>query len=252
MTITGFRFVEGKTYLHRRHPLAKLIASLALIAALLLFESPAVPVLFALFLIAAYVSSGIGIQRYLQVARRFIPFAVLIVLAHLLLLRQSGPVSGLLLSGLERALEIFDLLVVVDLFVAVTDPVDLTDSILWGMRPLGRIGVPVDELSLTLMIAFSFLPLMGAEVERLSMGQGTRCGFGGGLASRVRGTVPLLGALFVGVMRRAEELELSLAARHYKLGGARRTSGHAGLAAADYLFCAVAVALLAAGVYANL
>jgi energy-coupling factor transport system permease protein len=252
MTITGFRFVEGESYLHRRHPLAKLLALLALIVALLLFESPAVPAVCALILLAAYMSSGLGMRRYLQVARRFILFAVLIVLAHLLLLRQSGPASELLLSGLERALEIFDLLVLVDLFAAVTDPVDLTDSILWGLRPLERVGAPVHELSLTLMIVFSFLPLMGHEVERLSLAQGTRCGFGGSLVSRVRGTVPLLGALFVGVMRRAEELELSLSARHYRLGGVNRSAGHARLAAADYIFCAAALALFTAGVYAKL
>jgi energy-coupling factor transport system permease protein len=252
MTITGFRFVEGETYIHRRHPLAKLIASLALIAALLLLESPAVPAAFALILFAAYVSAGLGIRRYLLVVRRFILFAVLIVLAHLLLLRQSGPASELMLAGLVRALEVFDLLVIVDLFTAVTDPVDLTDSIVWSMRAFERVGAPIRELSLTLMIVFSFLPLMGNEVERLSLAQGTRCGFGGSLVSRVRGTVPLLGALFVGVMRRAEELELSLAARHYELSAENRAAGHAPFAAADYLLCAAAVALFAAGVYAKL
>ena len=252
MTIPSIQFVEGDTYLHRRHPMAKLAVFLLLIVGLLISESWIVPVAAAALLFAVHLAAGLGTGRYLGVAKRFLFFALLIVLAHLLLLRQSGPVPERLVSGFVQAVRIFDLLVLAGLFTAMTDPVDLTDALILGMRPLERMGVRTGELSLTLMIVFSFLPLMGDEVERLAIAQGTRCGFGGGPCSRIRNSVPLLGALVVGIMRRAEELELSLAARRYNITGASRTNGGMRMAGADYLFCAIAVALFAVGIYAKL
>ncbi len=252
MTVTGIQFVEGDTYLHRRHPMAKLVVFLMMIAGLLMFESWIVPVAAAALLPAVQLGAGLGMERYFGIARRFLFFALLIVLAHLFLLRQSGPVPERLMSGLVQSVRIFDLLVLAGIFTAVTDPVDLTDALIRGMRPLERAGARTGELSLTLMIVFSFLPLMGGEVERLAIAQGTRCGFGGGPYSRIRNSVPLLGALVVGVMRRAEELELSLAARRYSITGALRTDGGMRMAGADYLFSAIAVVLFAVGVYAKL
>lgn len=252
MTVPSIQFVEGDTYLHRRHPMAKLAAFLLLIVGLLISESWIVPVAAAALLFAVHLAAGLGTGRYLRVAKRFLFFALLIVMAHLLLLRQSGTVPERLVSGFVQAVRIFDLLVLAGLFTAMTDPIDLTDALIVGMRPLERMGVRTGELSLTLMIVFSFLPLMGDEVERLAIAQGTRCGFGGGPYSRIRNSVPLLGALVVGIMRRAEELELSLAARRYNITGTSRTNGRMRMAGADYLFCAIAVVLFAMGVYAKL
>lgn len=252
MTVPYIQFVEGDTYLHRRHPLAKLVVLLVLIAGLLLFRSWIVPVVAAVLMLAAYAKADLGIARYLGVARRFLLFALLIVLAHLLLIRQSGSVPDRLVSGSVQAVRIFDLLVSASLFIAVTDPVDLTDALVRKIRPLERVGLNAGELSLTLMIVFSFLPLMGDEVERLATAQGTRCGFESSPVSRIRNSVPLLGALVVGVMRRAEELELSLAARRYDMTGARLEDGGMRITGADYIFGAIAVALFAAGVYAKL
>ncbi len=252
MAIPGIQFVEGDTYLYRRHPMAKLIVFLMLIAGLLLFRNRAVPAVACVLLFVSYLGAGLGMGRYLKVAGRFLFFALLIVVAHLVLLRQSGSVPERLMSGFVQAVRIFDLLVLAGLFTAVTDPVDLTDALIRGMRPLERAGVRTGELSLMLMIVFSFLPLMGEEVERLAIAQGARCGFGRGPVLRIRNSVPLLGALVVGIMRRSEELELSLAARRYDTTSARRTDGGLRMAGGDYVFSAIAVALFAVGVYAKL
>ena len=252
MAIPGIQFVEGDTYLHRRHPMAKLIVFLMLIAGLLLFRNRAVPVAAGVLLFASYLSAGLGAGRYLRIAGRFLFFALLIVFAHLILLRQSGSVPERLMSGLVQAVRIFDLLVLAGLFTAVTDPVDLTDALIRGLRPLEKAGARTGELSLMLMIVFSFLPLMGYEVERLAIAQGTRCGFGRGPVLRIRNSVPLLGALVVGIMRRSEELELSLAARRFDMTSARRMDGGLRMAGADYMFSAIAAALFAVGVYAKL
>jgi biotin transport system permease protein len=252
MTVPGIQFVEGDTYLHRRHPMAKLVVFLMLIAGLLIFESRIVPVAAAALLFAVQLGAGLGMKKYLGVARRFLFFALLIILAQLLLLRQSGSVPERLMSGLVQAVRIFDLLVLASLFAAVTDPVDLTDALIRGMRPLERVGARTGGLSLMLMIVFSFLPLMGGEVERLAIAQGARSGFGGGPYSRIRNSVPLLGALVVGIMRRAEEVELSLAARRYDITGARHMDGGMRMTGADYIFSAIFMALFAVGVYAKL
>lgn len=252
MAAARIQFAEGDTFLHRRHPLAKLVVLALFVTGLLVFESRAVPIAVCALLLAVHLDPRIGLGRFAHVARNYALFGFLIVLANLLLLRQAGTALERISAGLVQALRIFDMLVVMSLFVGVTDPIDLTDVAIRGMRPIDRTGARLGELSLMLMVVFSFLPLMGEEVERLAVAQGTRCGFGRGPVSRIRSAVPLLGALVVGVMRRAEELELSLAARRYSpVAAGGRASGRR-ITGADCLFGGSAMILFVAGIWAKL
>ena len=192
-----------------------------------------------------------GAARYLEVARRFVLFLLFILAAHIFLARGPAPLSARILSGLVQGLRVFDLLAAASLFLAVTDPVDLSDSFIDLLRRPGGGGRRIEEASLMLMIVFSFLPLVAEEAGRLRTAVGTRCGFGGGLVRRARSSVALLAALVVGIMRRAEELEISLAARGYSSGSPRGGRG-ARPGAWDAALLAVSIILFAAGLYAQL
>lgn len=103
-----------------------------------------------------------------------------------------------------------------------------------------------------LMVVFSFLPLVAEEAGRLTTAVATRCGFGGGLSMRARNGVALLAALVVGVMRRAEELEISLAARRYTIERACRRPSGTRPGAWDVVLLVLSLSIFAAGVYAQL
>jgi len=251
MAVPVLRYIQGDGCLHRRHPLVKLAILILLYAALFLLEGWYVPVGMGLALLAAHACVKGGPGRYLGVARRFVVFFFFIILAHLFLMREAGSLSSRVLSGLVQGMRVFDLLVATGLFLAVTDPVDLSDSLLDLFRPLDRNGHRLAAASLMLMVVFSFLPLAADEAGRLRTAVGARCGFGGGLRLRARNAVALLAALFVGVLRRAEELEISLTARRYAVERARRVSG-ARPDAWDVALLLLSLFIFAAGVYAQL
>jgi energy-coupling factor transporter transmembrane protein EcfT len=251
MDIPGIHYVEGDSFLHRRHPLAKLTVLLLLFAALFIFREWFVPLGVAALILAAHLHPRLGIGRFFLLARRFVLFLALIICANLILARQQGPLSARAAAGLLQGLRVFDLLAATGLFLAVTDPVDLADSLLALLRPLGKAGFPLGGLSLLLMVVFGFLPLVGDEAGRLGMALATRCGFGGGLVERARKAVPLLAALVVGIMRRSEELQLSLAARGYNVELPKRLYMKRPLNRIDYIVCGVCVALFVIGVYAQ-
>jgi len=249
MSVPVTRYLQGDGCLHRRHPLVKLAILVLLYAALFLFGRWHVPAALGIALLAAHACLKGGAVRYLEAAGRYIPFLLFIVAAHVFLIRGAAPVSSRVSSGLVQGLRVFDLLAATSLFLAVTDPIDLSDSFIDLLRPLGGRGRRIEAVSLMLMIVFGFLPLIGEEAERLGTAVGTRCGFGGSPRLRARNAVALLAALVVGIMRRSEELEISLRARRYSLERARRCAG-AGPGAWDVALLVIAIFIFAAGLYA--
>lgn len=252
MAVPVLRYIHGDGCLHRRHPLVKLAILILLYATLFLLKGWHVPAGIGLALLAAHACVEGGSGRYLGVARRFIIFFLFIIAAHLFLMREAGSLSSRVLSGLVQGVRVFDLLIATSLFLAVTDPVDLSDSLLDLIRPLDRTGRRLGGASLMLMVVFSFLPLVAEEAGRLTTAVATRCGFGGGLSMRARNGVALLAALVVGVMRRAEELEISLAARRYTIERACRRPSGTRPGAWDVVLLVLSLSIFAAGVYAQL
>lgn len=251
MGVPVLRYIDGDGCLQRRHPLVKLAILVLFCAGLFLFEGWRAPAVLGVVLLAAHALVKGGPGRYLEVAKRFVFFLLVIVAAHIFLMRGIDSLSSRALSGLAQGLRVFDLLVAAGLFLAVTDPVDLSDSLVDFLRPVGGTGRRLEAASLMIMVVFSFLPLVAEEAERLRTAVGTRCGFGGSLVSRIRSAVALLAALVVGVMRRAEELEVSLTARRYTLDRVSRGAG-AGPGAWDVALLVIFILFFAAGLYAKL
>ncbi len=223
-----------------------------LYAALFLFGGWYVPVGLGVALLAAHSCVQGGPARYAEMARRFIIFFLLIVAAHLFLMRGEGSLSSRAVSGLVQGVRVFGLLAATSLFLAVTDPVDLSDALIDLFRPLDRSGRRLGGASLMLMVVFSFLPLVAEEADRLRTAVGTRCGFGGGLLSRARDAIALVAALVVGILRRAEELEISLTARRYTFERACRRRPGTGPGAWDVAILLISIFIFAAGLYAQL
>jgi energy-coupling factor transport system permease protein len=252
MAVPVLRYVYGDGCLHRRHPLVKLAILILLYTALFLFEGWYVPVGLGIALLAVHSCVQDGPARYMEVARRFIIFFLLIVAAHLFLMRGEGSLYSRAISGLVQGVRVFGLLAATSLFIAVTDPVDLSDALIDLLHPLDRSGRRLGGASLMLMVVFSFLPLVAEEADRLRTAVGTRCGFDGGLLSRARNAIALLAALIVGILRRAEELEISLTARRYAFGRACRRRPKAGPGIWDVAILVLLIFMFTAGLYAQL
>jgi energy-coupling factor transport system permease protein len=123
------------------------------------------------------------------------------------------------------------------LLTMTTTPVALVEGLTILLGPLRRIGLPVDDFALMLLIALRFIPTLVEEADTLMKAQAARG------ASVTHGTVGerlmSLQSWFVplvqGALRRAEDLAAALDARGYETQG-RRTALHEGpLRVADWL-----------------
>ena len=103
-----------------------------------------------------------------------------------------------------------------------TSLVDLTDGSEALLSPLQKIGIPINAFIMVLLIAFKFVPIFVAEVERLIKAQSARgVRFDkGNFIQRALKMGPLLIPLFISGFRRAETLSTAMEARCY--GGAIR------------------------------
>ena len=85
--------------------------------------------------------------------------------------------------------------------------------------PLERLGLPVHDGVMALVVAVRFLPFLAQSAERIAKAQAARgaewAKGRGGLLGRVRMLLPLLVPIFVTSLRRAETMAMAMDARGY-------------------------------------
>ncbi|MEO0855001.1 MAG: energy-coupling factor transporter transmembrane protein EcfT, partial [Cyanobacteria bacterium J06648_11] len=120
--------------------------------------------------------------------------------------------------GMRFGTLLFTLLYSTTLFLLVTAPEEMAESLALMARPLGRFGVPVAELALTLTLALRFLPLVLEEVQNLIRAIRTRdirwqsLGFRGA-ASTILAVVE---RLLANLLLRAEQTAAAMQVRGYE------------------------------------
>ncbi len=123
------------------------------------------------------------------------------------------------------------------LLTMTTTPVALIEGMSLLLSPLRRVGLPVDEFALMVLIALRFVPTLADEAEWLVRAQSARGAdfASGGARERLGSLTALIVPLIQGTMRSASELAVALESRGYG-SGSRRTLLHEGpLSREDYL-----------------
>lgn len=207
-----------------------LVATAALFAA----RAPWTLAMWAMLCLLVLRSSGIGGKA---VAHALKPVALLfafIVCANLVSCDGSADVAiagsvGISTVGAARAATAVAriiMLVCLALSVATsTTPTKLAHACTSLMRPLGHIGVPIEDVGLVLSMALRFIPVVSEEAGRIRLAQRARgVNFDeGSVLRRVRAWAAVLTPLVVGLFRRADRVAESMDARCY---GQRSSEQH--------------------------
>lgn len=226
------RFVSTGSALERLDPRTKLLASALLLAALLLPRSP-LPFLPAAALFGIALASSRLRPALVLGSLQGLGWLLLVTLVFQVAflpgdgepLVALGPVpvtEEALVRGLSVSAALALSLLVATLLSLSTSPVEIADAARAALRPLRRVGVPVDDLALVAMIALRFVPTLVEEAERIQKAQRAR-GLrpARGPLARARTIVPLLAPLVEGVVRKADDLAVALEARGYEPGAER-------------------------------
>jgi energy-coupling factor transporter transmembrane protein EcfT len=173
--------------------------------------------------------TGLRPRIQLSSLRPWWPMILLILLIHLLTTLEAAPLgrpswSGLL-AGVQALLRVGCTIGWLVVYSRSTAQDDLVAGVGWWLQPLGRLGLPVADLGLSLAVAMGTVPVVLGEGRRISASLRLRRSGPVGLGERrprrhLRGTlealedrarviVPLLEAM----SRRAETLSLSLRSR---------------------------------------
>lgn len=213
---------------------ARVKVTLLLVATAVLFaaRAPWTLAVWAMLCLLVLRASGIGGKA---VAHALKPVALLfafIVCANLVSCDGSADVAiagsvGISTVGAARAATAVAriiMLVCLALSVAAsTTPTKLAQACTSLMRPLGHIGVPIEDVGLVLSMALRFIPVVSEEAGRIRLAQRARgVNFDeGSVLRRVRAWAAVLTPLVVGLFRRADRVAESMDARCY----GQRSSG---------------------------
>lgn len=226
-------YVWADSPLHRMGAAAKLAGLVGCVALVVVASTPPELLAAACGVAALVAVSRVGWRAAARAAwgLRWLLLAVLALNA--LLFSDVDPIlslgpAHLTAEGLAQGARIVvrTLLVVVlgTLLTATTRPQELVDGVRTLLRPLGRLGLPVEAAALAVGVTVQFVPTLLRESRQLMRAQELRCGgvSSRGIMRRAVSYVRLLVPIFVSAVRRADELSVAMEARGYRLTPSRR------------------------------
>ena len=259
--VTVGQYIPTHSVVHRLDPRAKILAAILLILSLSWARSILATALLFLLVLAIGLVSRIPLRYILRGIILGLPLLILIFVLQFIFqgwVEPSGMVYFewgwirvtrfsvyLITLGIVR---IISFIILTSLITMTSTVTELTHGVESLLKPFRRFGVPSHEIALINMIALRFVPTLAEEMERVMKAQASRCGeFGAQRLWRpdkaAQMYLPLIVPLFIGALRRAEELVLAMEARCYMSGEIRTKFIVLHSRARDWLVVAVALAL---------
>lgn len=227
--ITLGQYLPANTIVHRLDPRVK-ITAVAAISPLIFAATPAGIVFISLFLIAVIRCARLTFAQTAAAFKPVMVFMALIFLVHLFF-TQGMPLISLaplplaitkegLFQGAYVTWQFAGLIAGGAILTMTTLPSDLVGGIERLLRPLSRVGIPSQEITVMASMALRFIPLILEEFDRLRTAQMARGSdfTTGSMAQRARAAMALAVPLLLAAFRRADELVLAMEARGYRRG----------------------------------
>ena len=260
--ITIGQYFPGTSPIHRMDPRGKIIFMAIYIVELFLAGNLQAMAVSALFILCCYKISGIPIKMMLKSIKPVIMLIVFTGVLNMLfvdgnVLFQFGFIritdQGVFYA-IVMAVRIICLIAGTTLLTYTTSPIVLTDGLERLMEPLGKLHVPVHEISMMMTIALRFIPTLLEETDKIMSAQKARGADleTGGILKRAKALIPILIPLFVSAFRRAEELALAMECRCYRGGEGRTRMKQLHLSSLDWISTGVVTVVFAATIMMNL
>lgn len=219
---------------HRLDPRGKILFALFLMVLSVLTSSPLFYLLIVIGMVLLLLLSDISFGAIARNGRPFVILVLITALYHLIFSARSSPAlveiygfrftEGGVYMAAAFSLRVL-VFVGVAFFVSLTTmPADMAEAMVGWMKPLRRLGVPVNDIGLIVFIAMRFIPVLAEELDTIRKAQLVRgVDFSGGLIMKARKMVFLLIPVFQSAIRRADDLAVAIESRGY-ISGAERSS----------------------------
>ena len=261
--ITIGQFFPGQSVIHRLDPRIKLLLTVLYIVMLFVAKGFSGLGVGILFLLIAFLLSGIPLKMMLKSIRPILPIIIFTGILNLFFITGGDPLvewkfiritTNGVTTMIFMAVRIVLLICGTSLLTYTTSPITLTDAIERVLSPLKVIKFPAHEIAMMMTIALRFIPTLIEETDKIMSAQKARGADmeTGNLLKRAKALIPILIPLFVSAFRRAEDLALAMECRCYHGGEGRTRLKQLKTALRDYIAVAIAVIFLAAVIVLNI
>jgi energy-coupling factor transport system permease protein len=250
--LTLGRFYGVRSCIHGLDARTKLVVALLLMGVSVYTRTAASFVLLYAFLTLAVLLSRVPLRYTLRNLKFFVWLLVVAVLLNLVFTEGTPLVSyralvityeGATAAGVALARLVF-VVMTASFLMLTTQPLDLTEGVSRLLGFLGRLRLPVRELSLMSALSLSYLPVIIDEVRDISVAQRSRgATFHGRGLSVLRSAVSLLVPVLLAALRRADRLALAMESRSFRTAGDRTSIGGTRIGLSDVLVIAFAFGL---------
>ncbi len=231
-------YIHGNSAIHRMLPELKLLLFAEFIFAVFLSDSLLDFCGLAIVLLWGTFLSKLKLRQVFGLVLKLCWFFVVIFLMNALFYRTQENVNSETVWFTWRFLKISKeglfqgfcvvfrtvmILVAGTIYTSTTSPVQIIESLQWGMIPLAYLRVPVRQIAVIFSAAIQFIPTLYEETDMIKKAQIAR---GArferrGLIAKATGVLPMVLPVFVVSFRRADELALAMESRGYSAGSRR-------------------------------
>jgi energy-coupling factor transport system permease protein len=218
------RYWPVQSFWHNRDPRVKLAVTIILL--ILMFGLTSVYALLAvgLTVIILFISARLPLAQLFSGLKSFRWLILFTFVVNLVFVREGHGLWGVQLitvggarTALIYAIRLMNLLSGSIWLMMTVRPLDMVAAIQRLFSPFQRF-VPVGEFALAIGLAIRFFPLLLEESEEIALAQKAR---GADKNRGLKSAIALITPLFVGTIRRAQELAYAMEARGYQSGVAR-------------------------------
>lgn len=241
------RYRNLNTPIHKINPMIKLLGFVAIIIATFVAQTWITLGVVLGFEIIVAIISRVRIKSFLKTILYILPFFIIMLLLYRIFYSWTDDLE--IVGYMTTRLYMF--IIVSIIYTSTTREMDMANSIEFYISPLRYIKVPTYEISLMIMLAIRFIPLMLEDLRKIMVAQTSR-GINvvnGTLKERIIGMYNSLLPMFVVSFDRADDISNTLIIRGYEIGKKRTKFTKYSIKFIDVLTIILSVALVASVIY---
>lgn len=227
--ITFGQYVKGESFIHVLDPRVKLLSVSVLLPLIFAAHSLTHLVLLALYSLLAIGLSGLRIGFILKGLKHFFWLFLFAAVFHAFF-TPGEPIPYIAWISYEGAdegarvmVQLMLAIIISNLLTLTTPPMELTMGLEKLLSPLKKVGVPVSDLSMMMLVAIRFIPILKMEAESIVKAQRGR-GIDlsqGKFIEKAKNIPVVLVPLIYNSFRRADDLAVAMISRGYVPGADR-------------------------------
>lgn len=219
-------YIDGNSLLHKLDAVVKLLCTFLLLASVIVSDTLVEYVLVIALITATAKLSAIGFRNVLRGVRHMWLFFFVIFLMNAFFFEAAQPLWSWwifrfsfegALQGFHVVLRVILAMILGNLLISTTSPLDIVGALETLLFPLKYVGVPIQDVAMILGVAIQFIPTFLEETDLIKKAQTARGARfeSKKITERVQSMLPLIVPIFLSAFRRADELSVAMEARGY-------------------------------------